>query len=349
MSSLKIKLSLIASAISIVALLCLGIISFYFNKNALFSQVVSAEKSYVENGKDAIELFIEKNVKSLEKLNESISSAQYNSQKEFEDFLSMTFKDFKDGGGFMAVYIGFPNGDKLSSDIDSDKKKLRTVRSGPNIDNYDSRTRDWYNSALKTKEVYISPIYTDSATKELVFTFSKAFYKDGKLIGVIAVDEPLTELQDTYDRLPGRVFAFDKDNSIVVSSDHSFKGKDPNILILKEEYSKVKENELFYYTRNDGIERFAICAPASDYTTCIAEDIKIINDPVLKIAYIQTVAVIIIIALSIILLYFIISHFISPLVAIQKGLNSFFDFINHKTKNITTIDVKSNDEFGQIS
>ncbi|EKI7702727.1 methyl-accepting chemotaxis protein, partial [Campylobacter jejuni] len=33
----------------------------------------------------------------------------------------------------------------------------------------------------------------------------------------------------------------------------------------------------------------------------------------------------------------------------QTGLTSFFDFINYKTKNVSTIEVKSNDEFGQIS
>ncbi|MEJ3779769.1 methyl-accepting chemotaxis protein, partial [Campylobacter jejuni] len=40
---------------------------------------------------------------------------------------------------------------------------------------------------------------------------------------------------------------------------------------------------------------------------------------------------------------------LSPLAAIQTGLTSFFDFINYKTKNVSTIEVKSNDEFGQIS
>ncbi|MBC5858110.1 methyl-accepting chemotaxis protein, partial [Campylobacter jejuni] len=32
-----------------------------------------------------------------------------------------------------------------------------------------------------------------------------------------------------------------------------------------------------------------------------------------------------------------------------KYLLSFFDYINHKTKNVSTIEVKSNDEFGQMS
>ncbi|MFG5142753.1 methyl-accepting chemotaxis protein, partial [Campylobacter lari] len=40
---------------------------------------------------------------------------------------------------------------------------------------------------------------------------------------------------------------------------------------------------------------------------------------------------------------------LSPLQAIQKGINSFFDFINHKTKDSAMIDVKTNDEFGVIA
>ncbi|EPJ2063406.1 methyl-accepting chemotaxis protein, partial [Campylobacter coli] len=68
-----------------------------------------------------------------------------------------------------------------------------------------------------------------------------------------------------------------------------------------------------------------------------------------KIAYIQIAIVIITSIISVLLLYFIVSRYLSPLASIQVGLNSFFDFINHKTKNVSTIDVKTNDEFGLIS
>ncbi|KQH40939.1 chemotaxis protein, partial [Campylobacter coli] len=71
--------------------------------------------------------------------------------------------------------------------------------------------------------------------------------------------------------------------------------------------------------------------------------------PVFKIAYIQIAIVIITSIISVLLLYFIVSRYLSPLAAIQTGLTSFFDFINHKTKNVSTIEIKSNDEFGQIS
>ncbi|EKA0238063.1 cache domain-containing protein, partial [Campylobacter coli] len=42
-------------------------------------------------------------------------------------------------------------------------------------------------------------------------------------------------------------------------------------------------------------------------------------------------------------------NLITGVQGIKTNITSFFDFINHKTKNVSTIDVKTNDEFGQIS
>ncbi|EAI9084994.1 chemotaxis protein, partial [Campylobacter coli] len=42
-------------------------------------------------------------------------------------------------------------------------------------------------------------------------------------------------------------------------------------------------------------------------------------------------------------------NLITGVQGIKTNITSFFDFINHKTKNVSTIEVKSNDEFGQIS
>ncbi|EIF6422737.1 chemotaxis protein [Campylobacter jejuni] len=99
----------------------------------------------------------------------------------------------------------------------------------------------------------------------------------------------------------------------------------------------------------DGKERLGTCTKVFAYTACITESADIINKPIHKAAFIQAIVVIIVVVFSVILLYFIVSKYLSPLAAIQTGLTSFFDFINHKTKNVSTIEVKSNDEFGQIS
>ncbi|MPV62773.1 chemotaxis protein, partial [Campylobacter hepaticus] len=47
--------------------------------------------------------------------------------------------------------------------------------------------------------------------------------------------------------------------------------------------------------------------------------------------------------------YMFYKNLITGVKGIHANINSFFDFINHKTKNVSTIEVKSKDEFGQIS
>ncbi|HEH3713073.1 TPA: methyl-accepting chemotaxis protein, partial [Campylobacter jejuni] len=113
-------------------------------------------------------------------------------------------------------------------------------------------------------------------------------------------------------------------------------------------YKAHGDNNFFSYKLNNE-ERLGACTKVFAYTACITESADIINKPIFKAAFIQAIVVIIVVVFSVILLYFIVSKYLSPLAAIQTGLTSFFDFINYKTKNVSTIEVKSNDEFGQIS
>ncbi|WP_413464132.1 methyl-accepting chemotaxis protein [Campylobacter jejuni] len=167
----------------------------------------------------------------------------------------------------------------------------------------------------------------------------------------MAVDILAADLQAEFENLPGRTFVFDEENKVFVSTDKTLLQQGYDISTIAN-LAKTKEDlEPFEYTRpKDGNERFAVCTKVSGiYTACVGEPIEQIEAPVYKIAFIQTVIVVFASILSIILLYFIVSKYLSPLAAIQTGLTSFFDFINYKTKNVSTIEVKSNDEFGQIS
>ncbi|MEQ4429590.1 methyl-accepting chemotaxis protein, partial [Campylobacter jejuni] len=255
-----------------------------------------------------------------------------------------------DSGRFLAVYIAQPNGDLVVSDPDSDAKNLDFGTYGK-ADNYDARTREYYKEAVKTNKLYITPSYVDVTTNLPCFTYSIPLYKDGKFIGVLAIDVLVTDLQVEFENLPGRTFVFDEENKVFVSTDKTLLQQGYDISTIAN-LAKTKEDlEPFEYTRpKDGNERFAVCTKVSGiYTACVGESIEQIEAPVYKIAFIQTAIVIFTSIISIILLYFIVSKYLSPLAAIQTGLTSFFDFINHKTKNVSTIEVKSNDEFGQIS
>ncbi|ECP9251227.1 methyl-accepting chemotaxis protein, partial [Campylobacter jejuni] len=353
MKSVKLKVALIANLIAVVCLVILGVITFMFVKQAIFHEVVKAETNYVKTAKNSMESFKARNSLALESLAKSILKhpvEQLDSQDALMRYVGKDLKNFRDAGRFLAVYIAQPNGELVVSDPDSDAKKVDFGTYGK-ADNYDARTREYYIEAVKTNKLYVTPSYIDATTNLPCFTYSTPLYKDGKFIGVLAVDVLVTDLQAEFENLPGRTFVFDEENKVFASTDKTLLQQGYDISAIAN-LAKIKENfEPFEYTRpKDGSERFAVCTKVSGvYTACVREPIEQIEAPVYKIAFIQTAIVIFTSIISVILLYFIVSKYLSPLAAIQTGLTSFFDFINHKTKNVSTIEVKSNDEFGQIS
>ncbi|HEH4002049.1 TPA: methyl-accepting chemotaxis protein, partial [Campylobacter jejuni] len=353
MKSVKLKVSLIANLIAVVCLIILGVVTFIFVKQAIFHEVVNAEINYVKTAKNSIESFKARNSLALESLAKSILKhpiEQLDSQDALMHYVGKDLKNFRDAGRFLAVYIAQPNGELVVSDPDSDAKNLDFGTYGK-ADNYDARTREYYIEAVKTNKLYITPSYIDVTTNLPCFTYSIPLYKDGKFIGVLAVDILAADLQAEFENLPGRTFVFDEENKVFVSTDKALLQKGYDISAIAN-LAKTKEDlEPFEYTRpKDGNERFAVCTKVSGiYTACVGEPIEQIEAPVYKAAFIQAIVVIIVVVFSVILLYFIVSKYLSPLAAIQTGLTSFFDFINYKTKNVSTIEVKSNDEFGQIS
>ncbi|MEF3301527.1 cache domain-containing protein, partial [Campylobacter jejuni] len=81
-------------------------------------------------------------------------------------------------------------------------------------DDLDIKTKDWYQEALKTNDIFVTPAYLDTNLKQYVITYSKAIYKDGKIIGVLGVDIPSEDLQNLVAKTPGNTFLFDQKNKI---------------------------------------------------------------------------------------------------------------------------------------
>ncbi|EAI8625024.1 methyl-accepting chemotaxis protein, partial [Campylobacter lari] len=353
MKSIKLKISLIANIIAIVCLIILGVVSFIFTKKALNYEVVKAETNYVRTAEKSMRDFKKLNVHSLEKLSQAILKLPYselNTQEKLMDNTGNLLKTVRDMNSYLAVYIAQPSGELIVSDPDSDSKGLDYGIYGK-ADNYDATTREFYIEARKKNGLYITASYIDATTGLPCFTYSMPLIKDGKFIGILAIDVLVKDLQNEFSELPGRTFVFDQAYTVFASTDKSLVSdkQNPDIITVAKAYEKAGDYNIFSYTTQNGNNRFGICVNVDGYTTCAGENIEVIEAPALKIAYIQTTIVIFTSIASIILLYFIISYYLSPLQAIQKGINSFFDFINHKTKDSAMIDVKTNDEFGVIA
>ncbi|VEI80679.1 Methyl-accepting chemotaxis signal transduction protein [Campylobacter jejuni] len=350
MNNIKIKLSVIANSIAIFALSILSIISFYFTKDSLYQSTLYTETELLKATQISIEDFRSRNISLLNTLEKDILKLPYealNSQDNIVNNVGAILKYYRNSGNLLAVYIGLDNGENIMSSDLSEKKNTNITINGK-ANNYNATTREWYKGARNSNQIYITPAYIDAFTNEYCITYSKALYKDGKFIGVLGIDVLLTSLQDQIARTPGNTFAFDNKDKIFAATNEALLDPSVDHSPVLNAYKAHGDNNFFSYKLNNE-ERLGACTKVFAYTACITESADIINKPIYKAAYIQVIALIVMISISIILLYFIVSKYLSPLAAIQTGLTSFFDFINYKTKNVSTIEVKSNDEFGQIS
>ncbi|EJK7561859.1 methyl-accepting chemotaxis protein [Campylobacter coli] len=350
MNNIKIKLSVIANSIAIFALSILSIISFYFTKDSLYQSTLHAETDLLKATQISIENFRSRNISLLNALEKDILNLPYealNSQDNIVNNVGAILKYYRNSGNLLAVYIGLDNGENIVSDDLSEKKNTNITINGK-ANNYNATTREWYKEARNSNQTYITPAYIDVVSNEYAITYSKALYKDGKFIGVLGFDVLLISLQDEIARTPGNTFVFDHKDRVFAAANKALLDPSVDHSPVLNAYKAHGDNNFFSYKLNNE-ERLGTCTKVFAYTACITESTDVINKPIFKAAYIQVIALIIMISISIILLYFIVSKYLSPLAAIQTGLTSFFDFINHKTKNVSTIEIKSNDEFGQIS
>ncbi|APT20788.1 methyl-accepting chemotaxis protein [Campylobacter coli] len=350
MNNIKIKLSVIANSIAIFALSILSIISFYFTKDSLYQSTLHAKTDLLKATQISIENFRSRNISLLNALEKDILNLPYealNSQDNIVNNVGAILKYYRNSGNLLAVYIGLDNGENIVSDDLSEKKNTNITINGK-ANNYNATTREWYKEARNSNQIYITPAYIDVVSNEYAITYSKALYKDGKFIGVLGIDVLLTSLQDRIARTPGNTFVFDHKDRVFAATNKALLDPSVDHSPVLNAYKTHGDYNFFTYGL-DGKERLGACTKVFAYTACITESADIINKPIFKAAYIQVIALIVMISISIILLYFIVSKYLSPLAAIQTGLTSFFDFINYKTKNVSTIEIKSNDEFGQIS
>jgi len=117
----------------------------------------------------------------------------------------------KRAGDFLSVYAGFSDGSIAYGDKTED---------WPN--DYDPRTRPWYQDAMKSNGLIITEPYQDF-DGSIVVSFAKAF--SGEKQGVLAADLTVTNIIDevlnvTLDN-DGFTFLVDGDNNIVAYQDES--------------------------------------------------------------------------------------------------------------------------------
>ncbi|MPO63116.1 methyl-accepting chemotaxis protein, partial [Campylobacter jejuni] len=232
------------------------------------------------------------------------------------------------------VYVGFDNTGK---NYQSDDQILDLSKG------YDTKNRPWYKAAKEAKKLIVTEPYKSAASGEVGLTYAAPFYdRNGNFRGVVGGDYDLAN--------------FSTNVLTVGKSDNTFTEvlDSEGTILFNDEVAKIlTKTELSINIANAIKANPALIDPRNQDTLFTAKDHQGVDyaimcnsafNPLFRICTITENKVYTEAVNSILM-----KQVLSPLAAIQTGLTSFFDFINYKTKNVSTIEVKSNDEFGQIS
>ncbi|EAL2844880.1 methyl-accepting chemotaxis protein, partial [Campylobacter coli] len=264
-------------------------------------------------------------------------------------------KAFEKVNGYDLVYVGFDNTGK---NYQSDDQILDLSKG------YDTKNRPWYKAAKEAKKLIVTEPYKSHNSGEVGLTYAAPFYdRNGNFRGVVGGDYDLAKFStdvltvgksyNTFTEvldLEGTILFNDEVAKILTKTELSINianaiKADPALIDPKN------QDTLFTAKDHQGVDYAIMCNSAFNplFKICTITENKVYTEAVNSILMKQVIVSIIAIIIALILIRFSISRSLSPLASIQTGLTSFFDFINHKTKNVSTIDVKTNDEFGQIS
>ncbi|HEC1783437.1 TPA: PDC sensor domain-containing protein, partial [Campylobacter lari] len=351
-NSLSNKLTMIACFLIAIILIVVNIINYYQSKESTSYYLEEIQKKTMFDVNSAYNIYsgakrdaIQSIVKFVEK-NPRVDSAE----------LFDVLETVKEAAGFNVVYLGFNNDGKLY-------QSNRIIRS-PEETGFDARTRSWYQEAKTAGKLVVSDPYKSIEDDSITVSYTAPIFVNGKLLAVVGGDYDLERFSKdvlvmghsqssyaaVYDKNDGSiVFHEDKDrmltkNDLSINIANAVKA-DPDLI------DPTKQETLFYAKDDQGKTQVATCNQTINpkYMVCSITDESVYTDAVNKVLFQQIIIALIAIAVALLLVRFAIIKNLKPIAVITTGLNSFFDFINHKTKDSAMIDVKTNDELGAMA
>ncbi|HHE75572.1 MAG TPA: PAS domain S-box protein, partial [Candidatus Aciduliprofundum boonei] len=230
-----------------------------------------------------------------------------------------------------------------------------------NIPQFDHRERIWYTLAKEKNTTVWSPLYVDANTGELVTTLSKPIYIDGEFIGVLGLDLLLTtiknEILDIRYEEAGIPLVVERNGNIIVHPEYTVGNKSWNDTFPEENILNIPSlsplsDEIFNASTGfeivnmDGKSTYAVFAPVDEINGSLLfllpEEVvmRSINDTIN-----HTIFFLILVFLFIVLVILLfVSSLTKPVEELRAGaMEVAKGNLDYK------LDIKSNDEFGELS
>ncbi|MBK2000108.1 PDC sensor domain-containing protein, partial [Campylobacter sp. 2018MI35] len=349
--NVSLKLTFYVGILIVIILAITSTISYFESKNNTFTLLKNTQLKTVEDVSMTFDNYGKSRRVAMEILAKEIQKIL---DKSNDEEIFSLLESFKEVFGFKLVFLGFENSGRV---LLSDRKILDSK-------SFNLQNAGWYQQAHGSTKAIVYGPYKSATDGVSGLTYAMPIYKNGKFIGAVGGDYSLEQFSkdvlafghsaNTYAAVyspDGEIYFHQYPERILTKNQLSINianaiNTNPNY------YLNPKEEKALFKTKDDKGNLYQVLCSATinpKFRVCTVTEDQTYTGVVRAILFKQILIGIIATIIALILIRILITKSLSPLTIIQNGLNAFFDFINHKTKNVSTINIKTNDEFGQIS
>ncbi|TKX30719.1 methyl-accepting chemotaxis protein, partial [Campylobacter aviculae] len=342
--SVSLKLTLYVGILITIILTIISAFNYFDSKNNTSELLEDLQLKIVEDVRTVFASYGGSRRHAVEVLAKEVQNKLDNGAGD-EQFFTL-LESFKEAFGFRLVFLGFENSGRV---LLSDRRIFDSKT-------FNLKDAGWYKEAKGATKAIVYGPYKSATDGVSGLTYSMPIYKNGKQVGAVGGDYALEQFSkdvlalgksassyaavygpdgDIYfHEFPDRILtknslSINITNVINSNPQYYLNPKNPNALFQVYDDKGKKYDVLCSATINP---KFRICTISQD--EAYTEPAKITLLKQICLGIISTI-------IALILIRILISKGLSPLTTIQSGLNSFFDFINHKTKNVSTINIKT--------
>ena len=341
MKSITNKIALMLIVALCISFVAMSAASYYTAQNKTIELVTQNQRQILKDVKSTLDTFFNNNFQTIDKIAATMSKLDENRNGidiALAQGKAMANKEIA------LVYAGYDDGAMFRSN-----GKNQTPKDG-----YDPRTRGWYKLAKQKNGTTFSDPYMAASLKQMVISFV-APIKD---IGIAATDVSIEDLSKDITEISktdySYAFVADKDGNIIMHPDKNLINTKPEItkqLIEKYKNKEFNENGLIAYKNTKGEDRYADFIELNDRgwlaISAMQKDVFTTNTmPLLKIQLILAVLFIVILSAFV---YFLLKKSLNPIKTIQSKLDDLFKFVTYEAKAPSKLEIRSNDEFGEMS
>jgi len=315
--------------------------SYYTAQNKTIELVIQSQRQILKDVKNAMNTFFDENTHAANGIAQRLEKLEDRSQ--INEILST------------GKLIVSPEIERIFVGYESDGAMYRSngKNETPKDNGYDPRTRDWYKIAKGAKATFSDP-YKSSSSNAMMIAFSAPIGNKG----VAAMNADISSLSEEIMSISKTDYSYayvvDKDGKIIIHPDKDLVGKDnptTSKLVARYKNKEFNENGLIAYKNTKGEDRYADFIELNDRgwlaISAMQKDVFTTNTmPLLKIQLILAVLFIVILSAFV---YFLLKKSLNPIKTIQSKLDDLFKFVTYEAKAPSKLEVRSNDEFGEMS